>query len=262
VALHRHRATLRDPEAAEAYLRSAMLQPLSFLGTTSGHPARQDNGHLSMRFSPSGTVEFDELGQLLGEPTYEGTHEITGDLISIDVVGGTGGWVGASAMRASLPEPGLMRFVPTASGSGSCTFAQIGVWGTWEQVLPAGPAFTGLKFGDELPWRSSPDRSLFGMWAAEGGGYVLEIDRGGSYYVADETGSTVDRGRWRYRRSGLTLTSSYGSVACSAGDQATMADLEHVDTGDGTAMRWTLQTNTCGGAWAEKQWFRVPSLWG
>jgi hypothetical protein len=226
---------------------------------------REDNGHMSIRFSPSGTVQFDELGQLFGKPGYEGTYEITGDLISIDVDGGDVGCVGARfAMRASLPKPGLMRFVPTASGTGKCTFSQIGVWGAWEQVLPAGPPFRHLMFGPMLPWQSWPDRdSLMGMWAAEGGGYVLEMDRSGSYYVADETGETVDRGRWAYRRSQLTLTSSAGSVACSKGDRTQLDDLEYVDPGEGTvAMQWTMRTNSCGGGWATKEWFRVPSLWG
>jgi len=225
---------------------------------------REDNGNMSIRFSPSGTVRMDELGQLLGHPGFAGTYEITGDVISINVDGGDVGCVGAEfAMRASLPQPGLMRFVPTASGTGKCTFSQIGAWGAWERVLPAGPAFTHLKFGAKLPWQSWPDRdSLLGMWAAEGGGYVLEMDRGGSYYVADETGETVDRGRWTYRPSQLTLTSSAGSVDCSKGDQTRMDDLQYLNPGGTIAMQWTMKTNTCGGAWATKEWFRVPSLRG
>lgn len=227
---------------------------------------REDNGTLAIRFSPSGRVQLDELGQLLGtKPGFDGTYEITGDVISIDVDGGEVGCIGARfAMRASLPEPGSMRFVPTASGTGKCTFSQSGAWGTWEQVLPAGPAFTGLKFGDKLPWESWPDPdSLLGMWAAEGGGYVLEMDRGGAYYVADGAGETVDRGRWTYRPSQLTLTSSAGSLVCRKGDRTLLDDLEYVDPGKGTvAMQWTVKTNTCGGAWAAKEWFRVPSLWG
>jgi hypothetical protein len=226
---------------------------------------REDNGHLSIRFSSSGTVQIDEFGRLLGSPEFEGTYEISGDVISIAVDGGAVGCQGARfAMRASLPEPGAMRFVPTASGTGKCTFSQIGVWGTWEQALPAGKTFRGLRFGDELAWQSWPDRdALFGMWAAVGGGYVLEIDGGGSYFVADESGETIDRGRWLYRPSQLTLTSSARSVDCRRGDRALVDHLEYVDPGAGTvAMRWTLKTNTCDGAWAARRWFQIPSVPG
>jgi hypothetical protein len=39
--------------------------------------------------------------------------------------------------------------------------------------------------------------------------------------------------------------------------------LEYVDPGAGTvAMRWTLKTNTCDGAWAARRWFQIPSVPG
>lgn len=226
---------------------------------------REDNGHLSIRFSPSGTVQFDEFGQLFGAPTFEGTYEITGDVISIDVDGGGAGCTDANfAMRASLPKPGLMRFVPTTVGSGKCTFSQVGVWAAWERVLPAGPVFTSMRIPDRLPWGPWPDRhSLVGMWAAEGGGYLLEIDRSGSYYVADESAKPIDRGQWSYRNARLTLTSSADSVECSRGDQVVVRDMEQVNPGSGTlGMRWTVEQNTCGGTWAAKDWFLVPANLG
>jgi hypothetical protein len=92
---------------------------------------------------------------------------------------------------------------------------------------------------------------------------VLEIDGGGSYFVADESGETIDRGRWLYRPSQLTLTSSARSVDCRRGDRALVDHLEYVDPGAGTvAMRWTLKTNTCDGAWAARRWFQIPSVPG
>ena len=39
VALHRNLSSMRDPEAAEAYLSLRGAQSLSFLGSTSGQPA-------------------------------------------------------------------------------------------------------------------------------------------------------------------------------------------------------------------------------
>lgn len=226
---------------------------------------REDDGNLSIRFSPSGSVQFDEFGQLFGDPGFEGTYQITGDVISIHVDGGGAGCTGADfAMRASLPEPGMMRFVPTDAGTRQCTMAQVGVWGTWEQVLPAGPVFEGLKFPDKLPWQLLPDRaSLIGMWAAEGGGYALEIDRDGSYYLVDGSAKPIDHGQWSYRNARLALTSSADSVECSKGDQVVVRDVEQVNPGTGTVgMQWTVEQNTCGGAWAAKEWFRVPDEGG
>lgn len=220
---------------------------------------REDNGYVSIRFSPSGAVAFDENGRLFDAPAFVGTYEITGDVIGIEVDGGRAGCAGASfAMRASVTKAGEMRFVPTDAGTGTCTMSQIGVWGTWEQVLPAGPVFTSMRIPDKLPWEPV-QRSLFGMWAAEGGGYALEIDRDGSYYVVGESGKPVDRGQWSYRNARLTFTSSADSVECSKGDQVVVRDMEQANPGSGTVgLQWTVEQNTCRGGWAAKEWFLIP----
>ena len=75
---------------------------------------RVDNGTVLLRFSSDHLVSFDDDGRLYHHPDMHGTYEIAGDLITVTVDGGPAGCAGQTfAMRASLPEPGAMRFVHT-----------------------------------------------------------------------------------------------------------------------------------------------------
>jgi hypothetical protein len=218
---------------------------------------RVDGGTVAMRFSAPDKVAFDQTGRLFDEPQLKGTYEIQGDQITVTVPAGRGCAGRTFSMAASLPEKGTMHVMTNQPGGSRCspTFAGAEVF---EQILPPGPVFAGIRFPDKLDWRPWPGRgALHGMWAAEGGRYVLELDRDDSYYVADTSGTPIDRGHWSYRDRALTLTSSAGSVECSKGDQAVLVDLEYVNPGT-SAMQWTVEANTCGGAWATKDWFLVP----
>jgi hypothetical protein len=220
---------------------------------------REDNGITSIRFSPSGDVAIDTKGRLFGDPAIVGTYEVAGDQVTVNVDGGSAGCDGDTfVMRASITKSGVMRYVPIEAGSGTCSLAA-DQWGAWEHVLPAASTFANFNFSDKEPWGAwSGPRSLHGMWAAEGGGYLLEIDRDGSYLVVDESGEPVDRGQWSYGDSELTLTSSAASVECAAGDKAVLVDLEQVNPGT-LGMQYTVADNTCGGAWVDKEWFLVPN---
>ncbi len=130
-----------------------------------------------------------------------------------------------------------------------------------EQVLPVSPPLAGLVFSTESGWLPLVGKSaLYGVWLAERGGYVLEIDPGGTYYVADDSGDPVDRGRWSLRGgSDLTLTSSAGSTECSKGDRLVLGSVEQVSPGTGTrGLRSTVQENTCGAAWTPAAWILIP----
>jgi hypothetical protein len=130
-----------------------------------------------------------------------------------------------------------------------------------EQLLPASPSMAELVFSTESGWQALVGKSaLYGVWLAEGGGYVLEVDAVGSYYVADESGEPVDRGQWSLRGgSDLTLTSSADSAQCGKGDRLVLAAVEQL-AGTGTrAVRSTVQENTCGAAWVPAAWILVPS---
>lgn len=224
---------------------------------------RVDNGTLAMRFAAPNSISFDDSGRLFHNPGVQGTYAIAGDLITVSVDGGTAGCGGQQfAMRASLPEspvgPGAMRLVHTRPGTGNCVSDQGEKW-IMEQVLPASPTMAELVFSTEAGWQPLVGMSaLYGVWLAEGGGHVLEIEPGGSYYVADESGEPVDRGRWSLRGgSDLTLTSSARSARCSEGDRLVLGAVEQVNPGT-RAVRSTMQENTCGAPWVPAAWVLIP----
>ena len=231
---------------------------------------RVDNGTVLLRFSTDGTVQLDDGGQLYSDPVAFGTYEITDDLITVTVDGGTGRCAGQRfGMRASLPEPGAMRFVHTQPGTGMCTPDRVmidaaptgphtDVWWVLEQVLPTKEGLATLDFSREGPWKRPADSSaLYGDWMAQGGGHVLELAPGGDYSVADESGDVVDRGQWSQRGSALTLTSSAASTECTKGDQLVWDGLEQAQPGT-TTMRGSVVEDSCGGPWASKTWILLP----
>jgi hypothetical protein len=218
---------------------------------------RTDNGIIAIRFSPPDRISFDSTGRLFGDPEIAGTYEIAGDRITVSVTGGSGCAGKTFSMRAALPEHGIMRIEPGQWGGTRCAPVFAGVE-VLQQVLPTSQEMAEFKFPDKMDWKPPAGLpALYGMWLAEGGDYVLEIDPGGSYYVADESGEPVDRGQWSYHDAGLTLTSSADSVDCTAGDRLVLSGVEQVDP-DTSGMQWTVENNPCGGAWAAKAWFLVP----
>lgn len=223
---------------------------------------RVDNGTVAMRFSPPNLVSFDDGGRLFHNPGVRGTYAITGDLITVNVDGGPAGCGGQEfAMRASLPGPGNMRFVHTKPGTTNCSLL-VPPRGVLDQVLPTSQHMAELVLSNESGWQPLVGKSaLSGVWLAEGGGHVLEIDPGGSYYVADESGEPIDRGQWSLRGTDLTLTSSAGSAVCSKGDQLVLGAVEQVNLGT-RVVRSTVQQNACGAAWATAAWILIPHAGG
>jgi hypothetical protein len=219
---------------------------------------RLDNGGVAMRFTPPNAVSFDDGGQLFHNPGVRGSYVITGDLITVTVDGGPAGCGGQSfAMRASLPGPGALRLVHTRPGTGNCARTQDERW-VMEQVLPTSSPMAELVLSNERGWQPLVGKdSLYGVWLAEGGGHILEIDPGGAYYLVDESGA-IDRGQWSLRGgSELTLTTSADSALCRVGDRLVLGDVEQVDPGT-RVLRSTVRENTCGAAWAPAAWILVP----
>lgn len=218
---------------------------------------RVDNGTLLLRFSSPDKVAFDSVGRIFRDPGMVGTYAIQGDRITVNVDRAPAACEGQSfAMRASVAKPGIVHVVHSDPGTGNCS-EPLNTWWTLEQVLPTSKALTGLGAPGEQGWAPLTDRVLNGDWIAEGGGHVLELDAGGTYYVADKSGDPVDRGRWALRDSDLTLTSSATSEACNEGDRLVWTGLEQVDIGT-MGIRGTVQENTCGAAWTPKTWFLLP----
>ncbi len=223
---------------------------------------RLDNGTVQMRFSAPNAIAVDDGGRLYGNPGVRGTYVIDGDRITVTVEGGPDGCSGQElAMRASFPAapvgPGILRLVHTRPGTGTCSRSQDERW-VMEQVLPTSQSLAGVGFSNESGWLPLVSRqALHGLWMAEGGGYALEVDPGGTYFVADDSGDPVDRGQWSLRGTDLTLTSSAGSARCNAGDRLVLGAVEQTNPVT-RVLRSTVQENTCHAPWAPATWILIP----
>lgn len=127
-------------------------------------------------------------------------------------------------------------------------------------MLPTSRVLADLTMSEEHGWQPLSGKSaLYGVWLAEGGGYLLEIDRGGDYSVADDSGEPIDRGQWALHQGDLTLSSSGRSTECSEGDRLVFGGVDQVAPGSGTTgMRMTVGENACGVAWTPAAWILIP----
>ncbi len=234
VAVHRHWPSLRDPEAAEAYLRSAVLNRCrSWVRRQVTQRAPRPLLLVrNVQESPEASVVDRDENQL--------------------------------AMRAALPEAGVMN-VQTPSGQAICGFDASEGW-VLEQVLPTNNEYlAGLEISEsEVADLRPPPNSVYlqGDWMAQGGGHVLELAPDGSYYIAEGSGDFVDRGRWALdaESAQLRLLSDSTSSTCDQGDRLVMSGLGYVYV-DGTAfIRATVDENTCGAAWTPPVWIMVPDV--
>lgn len=218
---------------------------------------RLDNGGISMLFDEDGTVQIDDRGAVISDPATTGTYVIEGDTIAVTVTeGGTCNghefW-----MRASLPKPGHMRVIRSSEGSSECSGIPLGNL-VWEHVLPTSPEFARFRLSGEPRWKPVTDEAtLLGDRFAEGGGHILELAPGGSYYILGDDAEPVDQGQWALRAADLVLTSSAASTECSEGDKLVLGDVAYGS--GGMAIRGSVQQNTCGGAWTPKAWILVPN---
>jgi hypothetical protein len=220
---------------------------------------RINNGFGLVRFEPQTRISSADSGQLFDAPEIQGFYEIDGDLITVGIDGGSLDCGGETfAMRASLPNPGLLRTLYTQDADNGCSPSVVRQ--DLQQVLPTSRFLVGLNFSTlaDSQWVTPSQRDLFGDWLAEGGGYLLELAESGAYYVADESGDVVDQGTWSGRDAALTLTSSGGYRDCAEGDQLVLEGLQ-VSPSEGTrGLRGTVAQNDCGAAWTPKAWILIP----
>lgn len=220
---------------------------------------REDNGSVSMLFSEDGTWQADMAGRVYSDPGVWGTYQINGDTITVSVTGGEACAETQFSMRASVMGDGTMKTLPPEYSSvPTCTPLPLG-GRTWEHVLPPAGGFTTLSFSGETGWKPARGQvSMPGDWAAEGGGYVLEMTPDGDYYVLDDSAQAVDQGRWTKSGSQLVLTSSASSAECKEGDRLVLGDLQTVNPGT-PVIRGSVALNTCDANWTPKTWFLIPN---
>jgi len=217
---------------------------------------REDNGGMSMMFSEDGTVQFDETGAVYSNPGAWGNYEINGDTITMTLKGGETCKGTRFTMRASLQANGDMRALPDYGSSPNCTPIATNQF-TWQHVLPTSPNFDTV-FSEDTGWKPLNGQALNGDWAAEGGGYVLEMTPDGAYYVLDESAAPIDQGQWSLQGGDLVLTSSASSTGCEKGDRFVLGNVQTINPGT-PAIRGSVEENACNGAWTPKTWFLIPN---
>jgi hypothetical protein len=218
---------------------------------------RVDNGKVMVRFQPNGTVQFSDQGTVISDPVTIGTYSIDGNTIAVTTTDAPRCVSSEFSMRAALPESSLVNVVLSDPLFGTCD--PLATTMALEHVLPDKGRYADFTSSDIRGWRPVADKNvLLGDWMAEaGGGYLLEIAKDGTYYVADDSAEVVDNGRWRFRGSGLELFSRTESPQCEEGDFLVLGNLEYSNPGT-TLLRGTVDQNDCGGGWTPASWIRIP----
>lgn len=241
-----------DPTAEDLFLAGGPPTTEALSGVW-----RVDNGTMLVWFSGTDEVALDNRGRLFADPLMKGTYAIEGDEVTVSVVSGSADCIGKRfAIRVALPDDETARVVPARAPAGDCS-SPMGMRESMERLLPTSEGLQGIVAGKKH-WEPVPAADdLHAVWMAQGGGYLLELDPEGTYYVADATGR-FDRGEWSVRGSRLTLASSAESTACSSGDELVWGDLQWRFR-DMTTIRATARTNTCAAPWAAVEaWIEVP----
>ena len=219
---------------------------------------REDNGGISMLFDEDGSVHFDETGRVYSGPGAWGTYEINGDTIAMTLKGGEKCKGTRFTMRASILKNGDMRALPDYGSRPNCTpisSSQL----TWQHVLPTSPSFGSIPFSQETGWEPLTGKvPLNGDWAAEDGGWVIEMTPDGAYYVLNNSAEAVDQGGWSRQGGDLVLTSSAASTQCNTGDRFVLGNVQWVNPGT-DVIKGTMEENSCNGTWTPKTWFLIPN---
>ncbi|MDT7571237.1 MAG: hypothetical protein QOE05_1411 [Actinomycetota bacterium] len=224
---------------------------------------RVDDGVVLIKFNPDGAVAFDNQGTLFSHPATIGSYVVDGYDITVTTTQALDQSCARSTytMRASLPSPGVMRYVTSPADFNACSPLPAGRRAL-EQVLPTASALANEPLSVPTGWEPLSDKAaLYGFWFAERGGYVLELDADGSYYVADAlpNGATavIDQGRWTFAARSLTLT-SVGSIRCSDQDALVLGPVQQQRNGT-TIVRGNVTQNACRGEWATAVWVLLPN---
>jgi hypothetical protein len=217
---------------------------------------RVDNGITMVWFKSNGVIQISDQGSVISDPDIVGTYAVEDDTVSVKAEYAPDCPGGNFSMRVDLPMPGLARVVLPGPEFGECGKAQTI---TLEHALPDNGRWADWTSSGLRGWRPVTDENvILGDWVAEaGGGYLLEIAKDGTYYVADKSTELVDNGLWRLRGSRLELFSRTESPQCEEGDFLVFGDFEYINA-ETTLLRGTVDQNDCGGGWTPTSWILIP----
>lgn len=220
---------------------------------------RVDSGTVSILFSENGSVQLDDAGQVLSSSRMTGVFAIDGSVISIDWNDGSPCSDKPLEMRASMPTQGTLHVVAVSPPSGKCS--PFGPYRTtFEHVLPTARGLANMVLSTASGWEPLRDASaLPGDWMAEGGGFVLEINPDGRYFVLDNSSAIVDAGDWSLQGSALSLTSAGTWTDCGEGDVLSFGSVEQTQEPGALLMRGDVLRNDCGGKWTPEAWILIPN---
>jgi hypothetical protein len=221
---------------------------------------RLDNpttSRMLVMFTADGGVRYDDTGRLFEDPLVYGTFDVAGDLITVQVDGGSAQCEGTTlALRAAVNESGGLNVLPVDTAE-ACGRPDRHVW-VLEQQLPT-PEGGALNAPAGASWDRLSDReAVVGDWYVAGGGSLLELRADSTYSVVAGYGEVVDRGSWADDESAnqLTLTSSADSATCREGDTTVLADLRQRFFG-AMVLRSTVEQDDCALGFAKKAWFKL-----
>ena len=218
-----------------------------------------EDGTILVRFSAPDVVALDDTGRVLSDPAVTGTYAIEGDMLTVRVGQDSRNCAGQTfVMRSALPEAGSLLLAQTSAGEGSCNAEEDELL-VVQQVLPTSAAMTGVSAPVNAGWQPPADEeALQGVWMAVGGGHVVEMDPGGVYYVADESGEPFERGTWSLKGDRLVFVAATSGSGCSRGDRVVLDDLEHVVDPATEFLRAGAIGSSCSSTWAVHEWVWLP----
>jgi hypothetical protein len=221
---------------------------------------RLDNpteSRMLVMFAADGGIRYDDTGRLFDDPLVHGTYDLAGDLITVQVDGGSAQCEGtALALRVAVNEDDGLNLVPVDAAE-DCGRPMRHQW-VLEQELPT-PEGRAIYAPPGVASDRLADReAVVGDWYVGGGGHLLELRVDNTYSLLAGYGDVVDRGSWADDESSdrLTLVSSADSPTCREGDTAVLADPR---TGDFGAMvlRSTVERDDCAIGFAKKAWIKL-----
>jgi hypothetical protein len=205
-----------------------------------------------------GGIQWDDTGQLAGDPQVSGTYAIDGDQVTVEVEGGSADCSGQTlTLRAVVSVDGTLHVVPVELGTDRCGNDFRAQW-VLEKMLPTSAGWRDLTAPPGANWDPPEGHEvLLGNWFDPRGRYVLELRPDGTFTSLTGPGVVANSGTWEDQSATkLTLRSSGEVGECQQGDLFVLNHLRARDVG-AMALQGDLGRNDCGIPWEGKGWFRL-----
>jgi hypothetical protein len=203
--------------------------------------------NLLVRFSPDGTVAFDDLGVLDTTPAVLGTYELDGRTITFSAGPRSAACTGGDTWtwEAGVPDDGRLHVVNIEDGTGNCSVG-VGTEWTFTRVSPVSPATARITVPEPTGKAVPPpsEATLRGIWLLGGSGTLVRLGEDRTYAL-DDMGrlgiSPSDVGTFQVDGRTITFTSGAGSSRCAQGDLWVWKDVDL----QGRVLRGVVSKDEC-----------------